>query len=673
MQSPTLLGVDSGGTFTDFVLLRDRQLITHKVLSTPEAPERAILQGIHDLGLSHQPIILVHGTTVATNAVLQGKGVSTAYITNRGFADVLTIGRQARSALYALELPSPEPPVSAERCFEIDTRRSADGNELRAITSAELNHLVERVVDSGVDAVAINLLFSFLSDAEEQRIAEQLPSHLFVSVSSRVLPQAKEYERGIATWLNASVGPLVKGYLARLSAELSQAAAKPSATMTPSSISIMQSSAGTIAAEQAAAKAVNLLLSGPAGGLVGARFIGSELGGAPQLLSFDMGGTSTDVALINGEIQLTSEGHIAGYPVAVPMVDMHTIGAGGGSIATIDSGGLLCVGPASAGALPGPACYGKGGTQATVSDANLLLGRLQANAFLGGSMRLDTDAAREALKPLSDQLGVSVEQAALGIIRIVDEHMARALRVMSVQRGIDPAQLTLISFGGAGALHVCSLAENLNMRKALIPVHAGVLSALGMLRAPKLRQLSFSINQYLLNVDVNGLMEHFARLEQIAADELVAEGVDREQLRFRRQADLRYVGQSYELSLDWENPPQLVDTFHLAHETRYGHRLDNPVQVVNLRVTAKSPALIIDLPRLTSDDNSEPRQQKPNQFVALHGVGDHVPLWWRRDLTRGQTLRGPALICETASTSYIAPNWTCQVDEWGNMQLRHLA
>jgi len=672
MQESILLGVDSGGTFTDFVLLADNKILTHKVLSTPEAPERAILQGIKDLGIdTSRQLLLIHGTTVATNAVLEGKGAKTAYVTNRGFADVLTIGRQTRPDLYALEIERLAQPVPEQLCFEVNARLAADGSEIQALDAENIAQLVERIRDSGVSAVAVNLLFSFLNDAQEREIADQLPSSLFVSLSSQVLPQAKEYERGIATWLNASVGPLVNGYLTRLQQKL-QALRQPEEKSNDNakavgSISIMQSSAGTIAADQAADKAVNLLLSGPAGGMVGARFIGSELGGAQRLLSFDMGGTSTDVAMIDGEIQLTSEGKIAGYPVAVPMVDMHTIGAGGGSIASIDSGGLLCVGPESAGALPGPACYGKGGTRATVSDANLLLGRLQASLFLGGHMQLDVAAARAAVAPIASSLRCSVEQAAEGIIRIVDEHMARALRVMSVQRGIDPAELSLISFGGAGALHVCSLAQNLKMKQALIPVHAGVLSALGMLRAPKSRRLSQAVNELLNNVDINRLMESYTQLEQRAAGELMQEGISRQHLRFRRQADLRYRGQSYELTLDWDSPAALVEAFHLAHQRRYGHRLDYPVQLVNLRLAASSPPLPITLPELASAQ----QQAMPRQQVEVYGFDQPIAMYWREDLRQGHSFAGPALVCEAAATSYIAPNWRCRVDAWGNLLLSY--
>ena len=356
-----LLGVDTGGTFTDFVLLDDSRLRIHKVLSTPDAPEQAILQGIDELGIgavaAAGQLVVIHGSTVATNAALEGKGVRTVFITNRGFADMLSIGRQARSELYQLQPALTAPPVPADLCLETGGRMTPGGDELVPLGRADLESLRAQIEALQPEAVAINLLYAFVDDRYERAIEASLPAGLFCSRSSEVLPEHGEYERGIATWLNASLGPLMASYLQRLQQALA-----------PGPVTIMQSSGGTIALEQAARRAVNLLLSGPAGGLAAARHIG-HLCGQPRLMSFDMGGTSTDVALIDGEIRLSNEGHIGRWPVAVPMVDMHTIGAGGGSLAFVDGANLLHVGPQSAGASPGPACYGLGGTQATVTDA----------------------------------------------------------------------------------------------------------------------------------------------------------------------------------------------------------------------------------------------------------------------------------------------------------------
>ncbi|MBS1202429.1 MAG: N-methylhydantoinase A/acetone carboxylase, beta subunit, partial [Chromatiaceae bacterium] len=402
----TLIGIDTGGTFTDFVVWNEGEVRIHKVLSTPKAPEQAILRGIAELGLSPAGLSMVHGSTVATNAVLEGKGVRTLYLGNRGLEDLLTLGRQARADLYDLQPPPRRPPVCADLCLGTGGRLAADGTWVEPLTAADLCALTEAVARLAPQAVAINLLFSYLNDSAEREIAESLPATLFVSRSSEVLPVTGEYERGIATWLNAWVGPVVADYLDRLAEGLDGAR-----------ISVMQSSGEAIAADQTARHAARLLLSGPAGGLAGAAFAAAA-GGVRRLLTIDMGGTSTDVAAIDGEPRLTTTGRIAGFPIALPMVDMHTIGAGGGSIARVDSGGLLLVGPESAGADPGPACYRRGGTLPTVTDANLVLGRLDPEGFLGGRMPLDTEAARRAIRPVAQRLGLSVEAAALGIVRI---------------------------------------------------------------------------------------------------------------------------------------------------------------------------------------------------------------------------------------------------------------
>jgi len=648
------LGIDTGGTFTDFVLFDGSGLRVHKVLSTPQAPEQAILQGVRDLGLSLPGLQVVHGSTVATNAVLERKGVRTVYISNRGLRDVLTIGRQARAELYNLQPEPQPPPVPRELCLEVTARLGAAGRRIDPLDAADREAVREQIAALQPESVAINLLFSFLDDADERTIASWLPEGLFVARSSEVLPEYREYERGIATWLTAWVGPLVAGYLERLGRALR-----------PAALTVMQSSGGTVGAEQAGRKAVHLLLSGPAGGLMGARFIG-RLAGETRLLTFDMGGTSTDVALIEGDIQLTSEGRIGPWPVAVPMVDMHTIGAGGGSIAAIDGGGLLQVGPASAGAAPGPACYGQGGLAATVTDANLVLGRLRPEAFLGGAMTLDTDAALRAVAGIAAPLGLGVEEAAAGIIRIVNEHMVQALRVISVQRGVDPREHVLVSFGGAGGLHVCALAEALGMQRVLVPVHAGVLSALGMLVAPRARQLSRTRAGLLTNAAAGALDEELQILAEQGRLELIAEGIPKEAIECDFSVDLRYQGQSSTLMLPWQGRERTQSAFHDAHERRYGHRLDAPVELVNIRASLHGRPPAIALPKLTAKaaDPGRPR------YVRLSGHVDIVPVWRREGLQTGQRISGPALITETVATTYLPAGWRCRVDDTGNLHLK---
>lgn len=656
-----LLGVDTGGTFTDFILYNNGQLTTHKVLSTPKAPELAILQGMRDLNLQATPFNMVHGSTVATNALLEGKGVTTAYITNHGLADVLTIGRQTRRELYNLQAEKIQPPVAKAYCLETGGRVAASGEVIEALTQQHLDKLQEQIKQLQPEAVAINLIFSYINSDAEKMIAASMPASMFISRSSAVLAEYKEYERGIATWLNSYVGPLVKGYLQRLQQ------GTVSEKNVAANIAVMQSSGGTISAEHAGQEAVNMLLSGPAGGLAAAKFIG-ELTGQQRLLTFDMGGTSTDVSMIDGELSLTNEGEIAGYPVAVPMVDMHTIGAGGGSIARVDAGGLLQVGPESAGADPGPACYGKADAEnivATVTDANLILGRLRADAFLGGEMSLDVSAAREAVAPVAAQLHLSIEDTAVGIIRIANEHMAHALRVMSVQRGIDPRDLSLVSFGGAGGLHVCALADALAMSQAVVPRYAGVLSALGMLVAPRTRQLSKTINTLLNTMTQMDIEAYFAALYQQGSAALIVEGVAEKDLVAEYSLDCRYAGQSYFLNVKWDGIEKVNAAFHQLHEKRYGHQLALAVELVNVRLALKGQSMKMVLPRLEKSNSILQAKTR----VRLYGCEYEVPVYERDELWRGAKITGPALITETVSTTYIAPDWLCEVEENGCLML----
>lgn len=647
------LGVDTGGTFTDFVLCRDGQLSTHKVLSTPGAPEKAILKGMDELGLMDETSFsAVHGSTVATNAVLEGKGVKTIFITNHGFKDMLSIGRQTRRELYNLQPRKRSPPVAKEYCLETGGRLSSTGEVIEPLLEQDIVQLVQQVKSLNPQSVAINMLFSYLDDSIEKRIEAALPGELFISRSSAVLPEFKEYERGMTTWLNSYVGPLVKGYLQRLSQGASNA-----------DIAVMQSSGGTIAAEQAGDEAVHMLLSGPAGGLAAAYFMG-QLTGKKQLLTFDMGGTSTDVAMIDGELQLTSEGQIGNYPVAVPMVDMHTIGAGGGSIARVDAGGMLQVGPESAGAKPGPACYGQGGIEPTVTDANLVLGRLLPDAFLGGNMSLDIDASRKAIEQIAQPLKLKAEEAANGIIRIANEHMAHALRVMSVQRGIDPRELTLVSFGGAGGLHVCALAEALNIKQAMVPIYAGVLSALGMLVAPRSRQLSRSIIGLLDVVGKQRIEKEYQQLAEQGFASLTEEGVNTQQIESEYSLDLRYQGQSYYLNIPWTNIEIAKQAFHDLHKSRYGHSLELPVELVNVRAAFKSQPDTLELRSIKTELGAEPYKQ-----VSLYGVEGDVPVFQRDELAAEQIIKGPALITEAVSTTYLASKWQAKADKTGNLFL----
>jgi len=636
------LGVDTGGTFTDFVLIDDDNNIRlHKCLSTPHAPEQAILQGVHALGLTASNLQVVHGSTVATNAVLEAKGVSTAFITNQGFSDTLKIGRQARSELYQLQLSASESALDTTHYFTVPYRLDAQAKEIQALSAEHIERLLEQLGQTSVQAVAINFLYSFLEPKAEQRLAQALESSYFVSCSHQVLAHRGEYERGMATWLNAYVGPLMQGYLQRLKQALHHVP-----------LSIMQSSGGTISAEQAAQHAVRLLLSGPAGGLQAALAIG-QASGYQRLMTFDMGGTSTDVALLDGQIRLSNEGRLANYPVAVPMVDMHTIGAGGGSIAWLDSGGLLQVGPQSAGASPGPACYGQGGIEPTVTDANVVLGRIPADTCLAGGVKLNLQAAQHAIEKLANRLGQNLQQTALGIIEIANEHMSNALRVISVQKGFDPTEFTLFSFGGAGGLHVCALADALGMKRAIIPANSGVLSALGMLLAPKSRELSQTMAKPLEIVATSEIETVLQQLQLIAETELLAEGVDKQAINYAYSVDLCYQGQSFWLTIEWQGEiAKLITQFALTHSQYYGHNLKLPLELVNINLSATAPGAVNRFsPTLKNNRIGEV------QAVEILGQEQKAGLIEREYINPGDCLKGPLLIRETVATSFIAADW----------------
>ncbi len=649
-----LLGVDTGGTFTDFVHFDGRSLRTHKVLSTPAAPEQAILRGVDEMGIDRRGLRVVHGSTIATNAALERKGVKTAYITNRGLGDVLTIGRQARRELYNLQPRALPEPVPAGLCLETGGRLSAQGEVLEDLTDADLQALARELERLRPEAVAVNLLFSFIDDRFERRIASIVPDGVFLSLSSRVLPEFREYERGITTWLNAYIGPRVQGYLARLEAGLQ-----------PGRVSVMRSSGDTCSAGQAGDGAVHLLLSGPAGGLNGARYVG-DMAGEQRLMTLDMGGTSTDVALIDGDIRLTGSGRMGPWPVGVPMVDMHTIGAGGGSIAYVDAGGVLQVGPESAGASPGPACYGAGGEAPTVTDANLVLGHLPRAAVLGGGLRLQPERAIEVMTRLAAAMGLATpEEAARGVLRIANEHMARALRVISVQRGVDPRDFALFAFGGAGGMHVCTLAEMLGMSRAVVPGQAGVLSALGMLVAPSGRQLSRTLGRLLEDTD-QALID--SEIEQLRARGMAAlrdEGVSEAEVTAEAALDLCYRGQSTALTLPGSDPDAAAARFHEAHEQRYGHRLDQPVELVNVRLSLRTAGRRLDPEPQTA--GGDPR---PIDHQAIDAVTETAPVFERAGLPAGRDIEGPALITDAVATTYIKPDWRVSADRFGNLIAR---
>jgi N-methylhydantoinase A len=703
MGTLPLVGVDVGGTFTDFVVLRASRLQVYKLSTTPADQSQAILAGLRALGIEEAEI--VHGMTVATNALLERRGATTALVTTAGFADTLIIGRQNRPHLYRLSQQRAEPLVGDPLRFEVTERLDHTGAVLQPLDEDGVLSLVQQIRDAEVESLAIVLLFSFRNPTHEQRVAallrRQLPD-LPISLSSEILPEYREYERTTTTVINAYVRPLVARYLHRLEDALAHRDEGGQAVdghRLSSNVRIMQSNGGAIGIRQASAQAARLVLSGPAGGVVGAfevarqalqtQSLNRSISWSQQserlsneeirLITFDMGGTSTDVALCPGQIPTTAESIVAGLPLRLPVIDIHTVGAGGGSIAYVDAGGVLRVGPRSAGAVPGPACYGRGGVEPTVTDANLVLGRLDPGGFLGGrgDVALDRAAAHRALEQLGGQLGLDAEAAALGVIRIVNATMERALRRVSVERGHDPRQFILFPFGGAGPLHACDLAAALGIRHILIPPFPGVLSAYGMLVADIVSDASHSILQdaETLLADLTPLRQALqsqeARVRTVLAGEAVAAPA------ISAALDLRYRGQSYELTVPLDLPlddttfRRAVDTFHQTHEQRYGYAMaGEQVQVVTLRIRGSGPGARPELPSEAPGSPDAGAACVSEQPVWFDPTGPTAtPCFDRTRLRAGHRFDGPAMVFQFDATTVVLPGWEAQVDELGNLWL----
>ncbi|HET9110235.1 MAG TPA: hydantoinase/oxoprolinase family protein [Ktedonobacterales bacterium] len=656
----TLVGVDTGGTFTDFVLIQDGAVRIHKEASTPDDPSRAILSGLKALGVLGSRMTMIHGSTVATNAVLERKGARVGLITTAGFADVLEIGRQTRPRIYGFEMRREPPLVPAKLRLEVIERLDEQGRALLPLDQASVTAALAALRQERVESVAICLLFSFVNPEHEHAIAEQArAAGLYVSASADVLPEFREYERASTVVLNAYVGPIIDRYLGQLERGLPPE--------TP--LRIMQSNGGSISATTARREAARTLLSGPAAGVVGATFM-ARASGMDQIISFDMGGTSTDVAHVAGAIAETAEGSIGGYPMRLPMIDIHTVGAGGGSVAWFDTGGALRVGPASAGAHPGPAAYGRGGAEPTVTDANLVLGRLIPEHVLGGSLPIDPAAARESVMKIAHPLALTPEEAALGIVRIVNAHMEGAIRVISVQRGYDPRACTLVAFGGAGPLHACELAASLRIPRVLIPPVAGVLSALGMLAADIIKDYVRTIMLPLTGSD-DVIAAALARLAEQGRHDLSGEDCAEERIIIERALDLRYMGQSYELTVPFDEEADMASAFHRAHAQRFGYSDERePVQVVNVRVKARGRVDAPQLPRHDDDETTVRAELSGWRRVAFSGADgglawQDTPVYLRERLTPGAALTGPAIVVQYDTTSVLPPGWSATVDATG--------
>jgi N-methylhydantoinase A len=639
-----ILGADIGGTFTDFILLRGGRLIAHKVLSSPDDPARSFLRGVADLGLGPGAEV-VHGSTVATNALLERKGARTALVATRGFADLIEIGRQDRPDLYRFHQTRPPPLVPAGLRFEASERVGSRGEVIQPLDAGGIEAAAARLDAEGVESVAVSFLFSFLAP-EHERLAREaiarVAPRVFISLSSEVAPEHREYERTSTAVVNAYVTPVVARYLARLEEGLG---GRP--------LRVLQSNGGSISAAAARRAAARTVLSGPAGGVAGACSV-AALAGFRDVITFDAGGTSTDVAVCPGGWRETTEGSIAGSPILLPAIDIHTVGAGGGSIARVDSGGALRVGPDSAGAKPGPACYGLGGREPTVTDAHVVLGRIPAGGLLGGVVPVDGDAARRAVGSIARAIDASLEAAAAGIVRVADAAMERAVRRVTVERGHDPRAFALVAFGGAGPLHACALAESLGIARILVPRHPGCLSALGMLLAGVTMDFSRGVMRPVGSLDDAAAGALFRPLIEEARAAMAAEGRGGGAVRFQKSMDLRYCGQSYEINVPCA--PRLRETirrFHAAHAARHGHAGETlPVDVVAVRVkavrTARKPPL----------ERARPvkRRVRPARGRAL-----------RQELRPGDRIAGPCAIGQLDATTWVAAGWEAAVDGLSNL------
>ena len=674
--------VDTGGTFSDFVHLNEQtgEISIAKIPSTPDDPSRAILAGIEALLAmvtgADEIGYFCHGTTVGTNALLEGKGVRTGLLVTEGFRGIYPVGEQARpygTAIFDVMYDKPSPLVPARRTGEVKERIDFRGDVLRTLDEAALRETVRELKAQNIESIAVCLLFSFLHPEHEARVRdivlEEIPG-CSVSLSCEVLPQIREYYRLSTTVINAYLQPILARYIAQLDQRLSGAGIATRQKY------IMQSNGGMATFAAAARRAVTTVLSGPAGGVT-AGVLACGMSGSANIITFDMGGTSCDVALIrDGEPLLSSRGKIEGRDLAVPMLDINTVSAGGGTIATVDRFGVLQVGPHSAGAVPGPACYGRGGAAPTITDCNLVLGYLGEDNFLGGRMRLEAAKARAAIEAaVARPLGLDVPEAAEGIIRVIDVKMEEAIKAISTMRGHDLRDFMLLAFGGAGPLHAGRIARDLGMAGVIVPLYPGVFSAIGLLMSDvkhdyirsKLTPLS-----EISPADVNGMFE---RMVAQALDELRDDGFSAEQIRIERALDMRYAGQGYEIAVSCPARPlqdadlkQLRATFDQQHRTMFGHMApEEPVEIVSYRVRGIGLVPPVEMPKFKPAGTTLADAQREMRRVRFDGREIDCPVYQRERLDVGLTVAGPAILDQFDCTTVICPGQTARVDEWKNL------
>jgi N-methylhydantoinase A len=676
------VAVDIGGTFTDATLIDDETgtVAIAKVLTTPADPSAGFMQAV-ERALSGGDVTaervggVVHATTVATNAIIEGKIARGGFVTTEGFRDLLEIARQVRPSLYDTRFEKAKPLVPRDRAVTVAERLGPAGEVLRPLEDESVRAAAAVLKREGVETVAVCLLHSYVNPEHEQRVgailAEELPG-VPVSLSAEVAPEFREYLRASTTVINAVIRPVVERYLERIQRRLADAGVQ-------AKLLVMQSSGGVFSSEAARSRPVFMVESGPAAGVIASGYLGETLGRA-DILSFDMGGTTAKVGLIqDGQPSVTKNynvgGHagagiggmsLSGYPVRTPVVDLVEIGAGGGSIAWVDSGGLLRVGPQSAGADPGPVCYRRGGTEPTVTDANVVLGRLNPRYFLGGEIELDVEGARRAIEErCAAPLGLDVIQAANGIVEIANAAMVNALHLISVQRGYDPRDFVLFGFGGAGPVHANALARDAEMPNLLIPRNPGIFSATGLLTTDLKRDAAVTVMRGLDDLDADEVESNFAELEEAGRAELEQEGLPPEAMSFVRKVDLRYVGQSFELTVPAGDG--LLERFHAEHDRTYGFSApDEPVEVVSLRLTSVGTIPKPAQRSLDTGGTAEPKEHRPVYFAESGGYVD-CPIYDRYSLPAGAALTGPAIVEEFDSTTVLHPGYALVVDDAGNL------
>jgi len=656
------VGIDVGGTFTDAVCFdgTSGQISVHKLPSTPPDFHLAVIEAVRRFAEQGKIGQVVHGSTVATNALLTRSGRPCAFVTTAGFEDMLLIGRQNRPELYAFRVVRPAPITPEENWFSVRERIDARGEVVEALHDAEIDQLIEQIKSRGLKDVAVCLLFSFANPAHEQMIGRRCEAAgLAVSLSSNVLPEFREYERASTTAINAALRPPVEAYLRKLAPAISE---------TADDLRIMHSGGGTLTVDEAATSAARLVLSGPAGGVIGAAMM-AKVAGVSDVITYDMGGTSTDVAtIIDGRPQWTTSSSVDGLPLGLATLDIQTVGAGGGSIAHLDAGGALRVGPASAGAIPGPACYGRGGTEPTVTDANVVLGRILPDHFAGGSMRIDTRLARDAIEPLAAKLKRSVIETALGIARVAENNMGHAVRAITSRRGVDPRRFALLSFGGAGGLHACAVAESLDIRRVLVPPFCGVLSALGMVVAPPVADAARTVVHMGSALDNDRLAAEFGMLSGQTMDVIPYERT----ASVQPLADVRFEGQSHELTVPLGRPSRdhIEDEFKRLYEQRYGQLpTARQVEIVTLRVRRIGKQYEMALPNLKFDESADLGE---TTLIGDDGTSIATRAMGRAAMIGRGSLAGPLLLIDAQATTFVPRGWSAAASDDGMILLTRI-